>query len=65
MRSGIPIAPISNDSPNGFTSTTEIISPGKTTEIRLNKTTKIPNEKINQTIEWFIFFSKSFLNSGS
>ena len=45
MRSGIPIAPISNDSPNGFTSTTEIISPGKITEIKLKKILANPNIK--------------------
>ena len=54
---GIPIAPISNDSPNGFTSTIEITSPGNTIDTLLSKTTINPNEKIIKLIEFLEFFS--------
>ena len=42
----------------------EIISPGKTTEIKLNKITEIPIEKITQTIELFDFFLILLSNFG-
>ena len=54
---GIPIVPISNGSPNRFTSTIEITSPGNTIDTLLSKTTINPNEKIIKLIEFLEFFS--------
>ena len=65
MMNGIPIVPISNDSPNRFTSIIEIINPGNTIDTLLSKTTINPNEKIIKTIELLDALSTSLSKSES